>query len=129
MVTLRPATVNEPLRAEPVVFGATVKLTVPFPLPLAPESIVINGLLLTAFQSHGAVADKFFVTVTLPVLPDELKAMFAGETVAHDAGMVTLKAPRPCGKANRVVTPLLFTAESDSTTVFEKPVVSRAQFC
>jgi len=30
--------------------------------------------------------------------------------------------------ANSDVTPLLFTAVSDSTTVFEKPVVSRAQF-
>jgi len=69
------------------------------------------------------------VTVTLPVFPGEKKARFAGETVAHDVGMVTLKAPRPCVNANKVVTPLLFTADIDSTTVFEKPVVSRAQFC
>src|SRR6185436_14801084 len=95
MVTLRPATVSVPARAVPVVLGATVKLTVPFPLPLAPESIVMNGLLLTAFQSHGAVADKFFVTVTLPVLPAEKNAWLNGVTVAHDAGIVTLKAPRP----------------------------------
>src|SRR5919206_4898712 len=128
MVTLRPATVSVPVRAGPVVFGATVKLTVPFPLPLAPELIVMKELLLTAFQSHGAVADRFFVTVTLPVLPGEKKACVVGETVAHDAGIVTLNAPRPWVKANSVVTPLLFTAESDSTTVFEKPVVSRAQF-
>src|ERR1043165_1078771 len=128
MVTLRPATVNEPLRAEPVVFGATVKFTVPLLVPLAPESIVMNELLLTAFQLHGAVADKFFVTVTLPVLPGEKNACVVGETVAHEVGIVTLKAPRPCVKANKLVTPLLLTADSDSTTVFEKPVVSRAQF-
>src|SRR6185369_4286464 len=128
MVTLRPATVKVPTRAEPVVFGATVKFTVPLLLPLAPESIVMNELLLTAFQSQGAVADRFFVTVTFPVFPGEKKACNVGETVAHEVGIVTLKAPRPCVKANSVVTPLVFTAESDSTTVFEKPVVSRAQF-
>ena len=88
----------------------------------------MNGLLLTAFQSHGAVADKFFVTVTLPVLPGEKNAWLSGDTVAHDVGIVTLNAPRPCVKANKLVTPLLFIAVSDSTTVFEKPVVSRAQF-
>src|SRR4030095_5236910 len=91
--------------------------------------ILIKASLLTAFQSQAAVADKFFVTVTLPVLPAEKNARLVGDTVAHALGMVTLKAPRPCVKANKVVTPLLFTAESDSTTVFEKPVVSRAQFC
>src|SRR5262245_36912154 len=95
MVTLRPATVSDPLRAEPVVFGATVKFTVPLLEPLAPESTVMNELLLTAFQSHGAVADKFFVTVTLPVLPGEKNAWLNGLTVAHEVGIVTLNAPRP----------------------------------
>ena len=46
--------VSKPLRAEPVVFGATVKFTVPLLLPLAPESIVMKELLLTAFQSCAA---------------------------------------------------------------------------
>jgi hypothetical protein len=55
----------------------------------------MNELLLIACQSHGAVADKFFVTVTLPVLPGEKNAWFSGDTVAHDVGMVTLNAPRP----------------------------------
>src|SRR5215468_6855343 len=87
MVTVLPATVNVPLRAAPVVFGATVKLTVPLLLPGAPELIVMNGLLLTAFQSQGAVADRFFVTVTLPVLPGEKNAWLVGETVAHDVGI------------------------------------------
>ena len=80
-------------RAAPVVFGATVKLTEPLSVPLAPELIVMNELLLTAFQLHGAVADKFFVTVTLPVLPGEKKACVVGETVAHEVGIVTLNAP------------------------------------
>ena len=53
---------------------------------------MIKELLLIACQSHAAVADKFFVTVTLPVLPGEKKDRFVGETVAHDVGMVTLKA-------------------------------------
>ncbi len=37
-----------PLREEVVVFAATVKLTVPLPVPLL--DVVINGLLLTAVQ-------------------------------------------------------------------------------
>src|SRR5690348_9443346 len=90
--------------------------------------MVMNGLLLTAFQSQGAVADRFFVIVTLPLLPGEKNCWLVGETVAHEVGIVTLKAPRPCVKANRLVTPLVLIAVSDSTTVFEKPVVSRAQF-
>jgi hypothetical protein len=77
------------------VFGATVKFTVPLLVPESPELIVMNESLLTACQSHGAVADKFFVTVTLPVLPGEKNAWFVGETVAHEVGIVTLNAPRP----------------------------------
>src|SRR4029078_1200008 len=128
MVTLRPATVSEPLRAAPVVFGATLKFTVPLLLPLAPESTVMNELLLTAVQSHGAVADKFFVTVTFPVLPGEKNAWVSGDTVAHEVGIVTLKAPRPCVKANKEATPLLLIAVMYSMTVSEKPFVSRAHF-
>src|SRR6185503_16329266 len=127
IVILRPATVSEPARAAPVVFGATVKLTVPLPLPGVPESIVIKASLLTACQSQAAVADKFFVTVTVPVLPGEKKAWGVGDTVVQEAGIVTLNAPRPWVKANNVVTPLLLSAVIDSTTVFENPVVSRAQ--
>src|ERR1051325_9499760 len=88
----------------------------------------MNESLLTACQSHGAVADKFFVAVTLPVLPGEKNAWLVGETVAHEVGIVTLNVPRPCVNANSEVTPFVFTAVNDSTTVFEKPVVSRAQF-
>src|SRR5215204_4308309 len=100
IVTVRPATVSVPVRAAPVVLGATVKPTVPFPEPVAPESIVMNGLLLIAVQSHAAVANKFFVTVTVPVFPGEKNAWFVGEIVTQDEGIVTLKAPRPCVKAN-----------------------------
>src|SRR5690242_15593327 len=120
IVTVRPATVSVPERAAPVVFCATVKLTVPLLVPVSPELIVMKELLLTSCQSHGAVADRFFVTVTLPVLPGEKNASFSGDTVAHEVGIVTLNAPRPCVNANSVVTPLLFTVLSDSTTVFEK---------
>jgi hypothetical protein len=46
-------------------FVATLKLTVPLPVPLAPPVTVIQPLLLAAVQLHVEPA----VTVTLPVPP------------------------------------------------------------
>lgn len=61
-----PATVRVPLRAAPVL-AATVKLTVPFPLPLAPDVIVNHGTLLDAVHEHPAAV----VTATgVPAPPD-----------------------------------------------------------
>ena len=40
-----------PLRAAPVL-AATVNVTVPFPLPVAPEVTVIHGTVLLADQAH-----------------------------------------------------------------------------
>ena len=47
MVAVRPATVSVPLRAAPV-FLATLYVTLPLPVPLAPSVIVIHASLLTA---------------------------------------------------------------------------------
>src|SRR5262249_57052110 len=64
-VTWRPATVSVP-RREPA-FGvlATAKLTMPSPLPVGPEGIVINGALDTPGHAQPAAAG----TLTPPFPP------------------------------------------------------------
>jgi hypothetical protein len=62
-VTVRPATRSDPVRGGPVL-AAIEKLTRPLPLPLAPEEIVIHGVLVVAVQAQPAAA----VTST-PVAP------------------------------------------------------------
>src|ERR1041385_5951780 len=64
-----PVIVSVALREEPVALPVTLKLTVPFPLPEAPEIIVIQPALLTADQVQPLVA----LTATLPGPPLELK--------------------------------------------------------
>ena len=56
--------VRVPDRVPPVV-EAAVYCTVPLPLPLAPEPIVIQGALLVAVHAQPAAV----VTATLPVPP------------------------------------------------------------
>jgi hypothetical protein len=46
-----PATVTVPFLSAPT-FGATAKFTVPLPLPVAPELIVIQDTLLVAVHAH-----------------------------------------------------------------------------
>jgi hypothetical protein len=58
-VKVRPAIVNVPVRATPVL-AATVKAADPLPLPAAPEVTVIQVTLLEAVHAHPAAA----VTVT-----------------------------------------------------------------
>ena len=53
-----------PVRAGPVV-AAAANVTVPAPLPLAPDVMVIHGALLDAVQAHPAAA----LTLTVPVPP------------------------------------------------------------
>jgi hypothetical protein len=74
-VKVRPAIVSVPDRAGPVV-AATVKATVPLPLPLAPDVIEIHGWLLTAVHAHP-LAD---VTAALPVPPDAGTLLESGAT-------------------------------------------------
>jgi hypothetical protein len=57
------AIVIVPARAVPV-FAATLKPTVPLPVPEAPLVTVIHGAPLTAVHAHAAVV----VTVTVPML-------------------------------------------------------------
>ena len=69
-VKVWPPMVSVPERDPPVV-AAAVYWTVPLPLPLAPDVIVIHGALLVAVHAQPAAA----VTATLPVPP-------AGATLA-----------------------------------------------
>ena len=53
-VSVRPATVNVPLRCEELVDAATENATLPFPLPLDPDVTVIHEALLCAVQLQPA---------------------------------------------------------------------------
>src|SRR4030095_12447830 len=64
IVKISPAIVAVPVRAVMPLFAATEKLTVPLPMPELPESMVIQGALLTASQPHPASA--FTLTDLLP---------------------------------------------------------------
>ena len=64
-MNVRPAIVSVPERPGPLV-EATVKFTVPLPLPLPPDVIEIHGALLVALQPQPAGA----VTATAPLPPD-----------------------------------------------------------
>jgi hypothetical protein len=65
-VNVCPAIVIVPDRPGPSV-DATVKFTVPFPFPFAPEVMVIHDCPLVAVHAQPAPA----VTATEPVPPDE----------------------------------------------------------
>ena len=64
-VKVRPAIVSVPVRDDALVFAATLKPTVPFPEPAAPDVIVIQAALLTALHAQPALA----VTPTVPEPP------------------------------------------------------------
>jgi hypothetical protein len=55
-VNVRPATVSVPMRWPVPVFGATVKATLPAPLPDAPLVIVIQAALLVAVHAQPVLA-------------------------------------------------------------------------
>jgi hypothetical protein len=76
-VTVWPATVIVPVRAEPVVFAATVKFADPSPDIEAPLVIVIHATLLTAVHAQ---LDPV-VTDTLALSPVDVAETLVGETV------------------------------------------------
>ena len=62
-----PPTVSVPVRPGPA-FAETLKATVPFPAPVAPDVIVSHdGLLLVAVQGHPVAAET---AIVLPVVAD-----------------------------------------------------------
>jgi hypothetical protein len=62
-VKVRPAIVSVPVRDVVPVWAATVKLTVPLPVPLAPEVTEIQATLLVVVIAY--VQDAAWVTVTV----------------------------------------------------------------
>ena len=66
--------VIDPFRSRPVL-AATLNLTVPSPVPLAPDVIVIHGSLLTAVHEQLAVV----LTATLPLPPAAGRFCLFGE--------------------------------------------------
>jgi hypothetical protein len=64
-VKVRPATVRVAVRLDGVLFAATVKVTVPFAVPLDPPVIVTQLAPLVAVQAQPVTG----VTATLPVPP------------------------------------------------------------
>jgi hypothetical protein len=73
-VNVRPAIVSVPDRLGPLV-AATVKLTVPFPEPLAPDVMVIHETFRVAVQAQPAPP----VTATEPLPPDDGTDRVSGE--------------------------------------------------
>ena len=71
---VNPAIVIVPERPGPLV-EATVKFTLPFPLPLEPDVTLIHGCALVAVHAHPSPA----VTVTEPFPPDEATDCESGE--------------------------------------------------
>ena len=64
MVSVRPAIVSVPVRELVLVLAAIEYATVPEPVPLAPDVIVIHDTLLDAVHAHPLVV----VTVAVPVV-------------------------------------------------------------
>ena len=56
-VNVRPAIVSVPDRPVPLVFGAALNPTVPFPVPLLPDVIVSQLALLAAVHPHPLDVD------------------------------------------------------------------------
>ena len=76
-VNVWPAMVNVPVRELEPVLAATEKVTVPLPVPLAPDVIVIQVALLVAVQGQPLLA----ATLELPLPPPEGNEALAGEIV------------------------------------------------
>ena len=80
-VKVWPPMVSVALRPAPVL-AATENATVPLPVPLAPDVIVIHGALLVAVHAHPLVA----VTVTEPVPPPTAMSADEGAIPMLQAG-------------------------------------------
>jgi hypothetical protein len=80
-VTVRPATLREPVRDAELALAATVYLVLPLPDPLAPDAMVIQLALLVAVQPQPEPP----VTVTVAVPPPAVTLCDVGETCRlHD---------------------------------------------
>ena len=76
MLMVRPATVADTVRDVVAVFAVTLKVTVPFPFPDAPEAMLIHELCSDADQLHPADA----VTANAAGPPARATVLDVGET-------------------------------------------------
>jgi hypothetical protein len=86
-VTIWPATITVPVRADDPVLVATSNVTAPLPLPLPPDVIVMNEELLAAL--HAQPGEVVTVTVTGP--PPAMTAGDSGLTVYTQVDVCTFK--------------------------------------
>ena len=105
-VNVLPPAVSVPVRGVVAVFGATLYVTEPLPLPVAPALIVIHASLLVAV--HAQPVDV--ATATVPVPPPDVTLADAGEIV----GVQIIAA---CVIAN-VLPPTVTAPVRDVATVF-----------
>jgi hypothetical protein len=70
MVIVRPATVSVPVLELVLVLAATEYATVPEPVPLAPDVIVIQDTPLEAVHAHPLVVVTLAVPVVAPAGTD-----------------------------------------------------------
>ena len=77
-VKVIPAIISAPMRDVPAVLPATLNVTFPLPVPVAPVVTVIHVVLLTAVHEQPPGA----VTVVLPVPPPATTDWLAGEIVS-----------------------------------------------
>jgi hypothetical protein len=88
MVAVRPAIVSVPRRPAPVSFLRTENLTTPFPVPLAPVSIVIHASLLVAVhaQMPAVVTATLWPPPPFGSIPWVSGEMVDGHPVGGDGG-------------------------------------------
>jgi hypothetical protein len=87
-VNVCPAIVSVPNRSSSSSFFVTLNVTLPFPVPLVPESTVIQPALLPAVQEHPGPADT--ATVLLPALSDKVTLVGLIEYEQTRAACVTV---------------------------------------
>jgi hypothetical protein len=96
-VKARPAIVNIPVRTAEVVFAATLKVTVPFPVPVAPPVMVIQATELVAVQLQPplAVTATLFVIASAPIdrLVGEMLKLQAAAWVTENVRPATTMVP------------------------------------
>ena len=87
-VKVCPATLNVPVRAVVAVLAVALNATVPLPLPLAPDVIVNQDVVVEAVQAHPEAA----LTPTLPVDAVEARVALVPDKVggAHGADTVNV---------------------------------------
>jgi hypothetical protein len=88
-VKTRLAIAIVPVRAAPVVLAATRKVTLPFPLPVAPAVIVIHGTVLPADQAHPAAE---VTVIGVPAPPEAPMLSEVGEMDASQVGGIGVAA-------------------------------------